>query len=135
MKGTIKAEYKHKFNPTVSIIVGGNPVKVTLKEAETKAEKFAFTPLSIFYENLSNIQQEAKQRSKKVVPIKIDMNNVKRGDAFDPSKNVLVAEISAFREKQEENFIKFSRRNKVDTHKIIMSKKRAKTKTKTNGNS
>jgi hypothetical protein len=130
MKGQIKAEYQDKFNPTVGFILNGKKTKVTLKEAETQAEKYVFSPIAMYYEDLEKLQKEANVRAKKVVFTKLDMSKVTRGTAFDPSTNVKKVAIDEFKEKQKQSLATFARRNGGVGHKIEALNKAELAKTK-----
>lgn len=140
MKGVIKKEFLGSFNPTTQTVIGGKVVKITLKQAQTEAEKWVNTGFGVMYEDLEKLKEEAKKRVKKVISTKLDMNKVTRGNVFDPENNPKKQAIAAFREKQLKAIEKFAKRNQTNPHKVevldakeIAKKNKAAEKQKTKG--
>lgn len=112
MSYKIKKEHEAQFNPAWVTVINGKVTKITLKEANENPLRYALTNIAHLYENSEALIKEAKARQKKVVPVKVDMNAVRRGTSFnqkETKKNLILA----FKEKQELGLMKIAKRKNL----------------------
>ncbi len=134
MKYQIKKEHHGQFNPTWVNVIDGKVTKVTLKEANDEPLKYALMGMAHLYNDSEKLIEEAKKRQKKVIPVAVDMNTVRRGTAFNPESNVKKSAVSAFKEKQELNLLRISKRKnlamqepvKIIKEAVLSAKEQAK---------
>ncbi len=109
MSYKIKKEHHGQFNPVWVTVIDRKTTKITLKEANENPLKYGLTNIAHLYENSEALIKEAKIRQKKVVPVKVDMNTVRRGTSFN-QKETMKNVVSAFKEKQEMALFKIAKR-------------------------
>lgn len=130
MNYRIKKEHHGQFNPAWVTVINGKVTKVTLKEANENPLQYALTNMAHLYENSDKLIKEAKKRQKKVIPVAVDMNALRRGTAFNPETNAKKSAVAAFKEKQELNLLRISKRKGLAMQEPVKVEKLAKEQSK-----
>ncbi len=82
MSYKVKAELKNKFNPYITTVINGKVERVSVKDLETKPEKYAKTHLISFYQDAESIKKRLQKSIVKSAKV-LNMDNVSRGDIFN----------------------------------------------------